>query len=365
MKKIDLQLLENNFDNSFPVIKKSKILLPYQTYKNKHKKDGHNHFILDLLHKNPKESIPFEKEVVINKILSDCANLYQSLLLLQKVNIYFSLSIAGGAIRDLLLGNHHQIKDLDIVLQIDCRTIPNYKELKQLFNFDVFQFPWFASPNYNYDNYYMSNEHKIYELVKFILSKEHTFEASYPPNKKISNDKEEHSEYVDRHLKGVLKINSTHLNYPIDLLFSNIKVNEFIKSFDFNICKTAIGVIDMEKSRKKQFHFPKNAQEVLDQFIPIDTFIHDAMNKKITMDMDMRSVHDIQNSIEKHLPRIVAKYPQFPVIFPLDETTTTLYQEKQAIVRHHHLNKLLDSHNENNKTQPNELHKSSGKRNKI
>jgi hypothetical protein len=354
MKKIITNLEQDFFDN-LPQKKTKRIILPYQDYRIRNKKHGHNQIILDLIHDT--EPIPTDKNIIIQKILEDCASLYHSLLPLYKIGIHFSLSLAGGAVRDLLLNEHNHIKDLDIILSIDINQPLYYKLMYQELEFDVFNFPWFAKQRSQqlqsepFLSNYMTKQKKIYELIKFIINKKHTFEQCYSPHNHDINHELQKSEYISRNLNGVLKINTSTLHYPIDILLTHVKSTNFINAFDFNICKTSINLIYAEKTIKHKFHFPQNEKEFLQQYIPDYDFLEDVKNKHITMDTTKRSVKDIEISINDHLPRLETKFPGYTVQLLLNEetqdnSTTTLEEStisKKSLIRHYYLAKKLKS----------------------
>lgn len=316
----------------------------YEEFIKNSSKKTYNSLLRKLIHENSK--IPNDKLEIINLILKDCLSIYKSLLPLYLHNIHFSLSLSGGAVRDLLLGNHHKIKDLDLVLSIHKIKIPTVKEMYQSWGFDSLQFHWLALPQINHsNNLAITEKEKTYHIIKHLISKHHSLLIDYAPR---GNDDGEKSEYLVKDLNGVIKINTPTLHYPVDLLITNSKIDSFIEKFDFNICKASISLVKDTDTKFKDFFFPKNATEFLKELKPTKGFLHDAKNKNITMDMNFRSVSDINTSIEKHLPRIIEKYPTYNLKFPLDEGDISL-KEKESIILHYNMNKKI-LEKESNKT---------------
>ena len=355
-----ISTLKQKFIDSFsPTVSKKK-LLPFQEYRVKHKKNGHNDLILELIHY--KQIINDDKKIVIEHILDDCRKIYESLLPLHKVGIYFSLSLAGGAVRDLLLNKHFCIKDLDIVISINNSTLPSHVDLYNILGFNAFDFPWFASQkkySYKTNSSFMDNKDRLFEIIKFILSKEHTFEACFSPRKDkvaINTDNKDeplkqidqlqNTDYLNKHLQGVIKINTSSLHYPVDILITSLPVNNFIQYFDLNICKACFNLVHDKNSKIKIFDFPESIKDFLFTFIPTYYFLNDIKNKTISLNADDKSSHDIKNSIDSHLPRIISKYPNYKVVFNLLDSSDPSFSEKSSIINHYELNNKLSIKNE-------------------
>lgn len=356
----NISTLKQKFIDSFPKVVPKKTLLPFQEYRLKHKKNGHNDLILELIHY--KKIINDDKIIVIEHLLEDCRKIYESLLPLHKVGIYFSLSLAGGAVRDLLLNKHLSIKDLDIVISVNNSRLPSHVDLYNILNFNVFDFPWFAfkqQHSYKKNSGYMDNKDRIFEIIKFILSKEHTFEACFSPRKDNvaintknndepikERDQLQDTDYLNKHLQGVIKINTSSLHYPVDILITSLPVNNFIQYFDLNICKACFNLVHDKNSKIKIFDFPESIKDFLFTFVPTYYFLNDIKNKTISLNADEKSSHDIKNSIDNHLPRIVSKYPDYKVIFSLVDSNDQSFSEKRSIINHYEFNNKLSIKND-------------------
>lgn len=356
---VKISSLHQQFLNSIKTPVKRGKNLPFQSYLNKYQE--HTHLVHDLIYY--KKTIPEDKIVVIQKIIEDCSKIYEALLPLYQLGIHFSLGLAGGAIRDLLLDRHHQIKDLDIVLSI---RIPNmgtkkydyktkkyksvtrtvlsnpdlHRDLYEKIGFDVFEHMWFSQ--------HTSDSVKTYEILKFLLSKKHTYEQCYSPFKStpIKKDNEEDSdmpEYGKSLLAGVLKINTLGLHYPVDILITQANIQNYVNIFDFHICKAHIFLVDSEKTLLSKFNFPENPKDFLSHYVPCYDFLEDVRKKTITMDLVYRSIKDSKNSLENHLLRIEHKYPDYEQVFPMSHPDIINKKEKESLIHHYILSKQLST----------------------
>ena len=357
---IKLADLEQEF---FKYLKDPPFRYPYQLYTAPRKKPEYKSKVSELIYQ--KSKIPPDKIMVIEKILSDCRHIYLSLMPLYEFGIHFDLILGGGAVRDLLLGQHDKIKDLDIIVRLDIAPsassrVPGGLDLQEAWGFDPFSHKWFAqnlASGAAYSTYgYKHSKHKIssyvpvlrriYDMVQFLLSKKNNFEHCYPPFQKTIEQAEPEfmkSEYLSKNLNGVLKINTPALNFPVDILLTHVHMNNFIQGFDFNLCKASISLINMQNSMKKEFLFPANASEFLKNYVPETSFLTDIFNQTLSIDMDYRNVTDIEHSLNTHLPRLLAKYPDYKVNFQYvsDNDQIPQKKEKDSLILHYNLNQKI------------------------
>lgn len=290
-----------------------------------------------LIHQHKK--IPKEKREVIHQVIHDCMLVYKALMPLYQFNIHFTLSLAGGSVREILLDKYRSIKDLDLILSITKMSYPTIKQMQESWGFNAFEYYWLAPNNHQRrNNMVMSDKEKTYLIIRHLLSKALHITEDYAPRM----DNGTQPEYLMRDLNGVIKIHSPEQNFPVDLLITTNTVNDFLNKFDFNICKAAIRLVDERETRLNILRFPENAEAFLKNYQPNIAFLYDVAKKKLSMDMDNRSVGDINRSIETHLPRIIAKYPDFVVNFMLNEQYAVNPTEKQSIIMRYQLDKALE-----------------------
>lgn len=289
-----------------------------------------------IIHNN--KSIPEKKSNVVNKILDDCSLIYKALIPLYKLNVHFSLAIAGGLVREMASNKQNEIKDIDLILSLNMPKL-RVKDMYDVWGFEALQYNWLAKSSVG-----LTYKEKTYHIIKFLLEKEHPIINSYSPNKKNKEEVvEKHSEYLVRDLNGVIKIESPELNYPIDILITSNTPEKFISNFDFNICQGLINLVKLENTKQNTFDFPSNDRDLLNRILPNKLFLKDLKNKTISMNLDYRSINDIKRSIEQHLPRIIHKYPEYKVIFELNDKIAINHEDKKTIVNHYHLQKTLTS----------------------
>lgn len=295
---------------------KDKFLNIYTSLPKKKKITNHKSDIIDyvkfynLLTFN-RNKIPPENEAVIQKILSDLEFLYNILLDLNTIGIHFSLYLVGGSIRDLLLGNQLLIKDLDILfIHEGYYPAPKHTTLKKI-GFNTKNYPDWNKIRRR--RQVTPHETKLYHILNYFLSSKINVIKSFAPF-----DKElESLGYIERRLKGVIKIEDTRLNYPIDLLLSNSDVNSFIDSFDINLCKAAVEIVNYKYTKVGVFRFPQNSKDFYSEIITNKYFLKDAYKKELTIHYDLMSFEELVISINNHLPRLIEKYPNYNVVFIL------------------------------------------------
>lgn len=266
--------------------------------------------------------------VAILKIEEDSKIMIESLKIINQIlGVEFELAIVGGSIRDLLLGKSKEIKDIDYLISIKNeqfdKFIPKHNYYQQLSNdiqmleiFNSFtesikdKFNLLNIEKFEYDNELGSKqiEQFIFHIIKNVINKKLNVTKELPPIKINKETEEEHSfrkifaeDYMNMLLRGVLKINSDKLNYPTDLLITNIKIKDYIETFDFNICKTYLPLYSTNENIKYD--------KLEENIIITENFLEDAINKTITLNpMGFINLDKLISSVENHLVRIENKY---------------------------------------------------------
>ncbi len=109
---------------------------------------------------------------------------------------------------------------------------------------------------------------------------------------------------------AVVKIEYAKLNYPVDILLTDFIKPEFIKNFDFDICKASMCFVNPHVKKE----FPKNFSHLISRFVAELEFWADVHNNTYTYDTFERSAYQIERSFANHLPRIKNKYPGGKII---------------------------------------------------
>ena len=95
------------------------------------------------------------------------------------------------------------------------------------------------------------------------------------------------------------------------MLVTDLTKAIFLDEFDIGLCKASICFLN--KSYKKEF--PKDYSHLVSRFGASIDFFADIHNKKLTIDVNGKSINMINATINTHLPKVKAKYPQYEVNF--------------------------------------------------
>jgi hypothetical protein len=319
-----------------------------------------------------------DKRAVIQKMQQQCAHLYLALMPLYKLNIFFSIGLAGGSIRDLLLGQAAKVKDLDIVLSFEYNTrLPEKEHIVQQLGIDEALLQDWKIPADDLKDRNHVREFNTFLLVQSLLAQFYGFEQCYPPRPKkyspsskntlieeadIDEDNPDQTPYLQEKLSGVLKLNSLlslkeenlddnsnnrnnnndndndnnyyhhTLSYPMDILITWHPVHDFVERFDFGICKAWIELVKSENSKLLIFEFPDTIQAFMEKLYFHPDFLNSFYNKVIVTDISYTYLLDVQSAFQKHLPRIIAKYPDYQIKTILRDDTWMAH-EKIAIIQ--------------------------------
>lgn len=308
--------------------------------------------------------------VVVSRMQKQCAQVYQALMPLYQLGIHFSLALAGGAVRDLLLEQSEKIKDLDMVLSFSYGTqLPEKEKIIALLGLQKDDLDDWREPLEDNSNRNWVTEFNTYVLVQCLLSKACELDKCYPPrekknfallkqpiiqasqqlNEEEDEDNPEQTPYLQEKLSGVIKLtnfydtdkninsNTTHRAssekaYPMDVLITWHAVRDFVERFDFSICKAWISLVKGANSLLFTFDFPQNEQQFMKKVFFHRDFIKTFYDKTIVMDISYNYLFDVQSAFKKHLPRIVAKYPGYQVK-AIMRHDSWMPHEKIAIIR--------------------------------
>lgn len=276
-------------------------------------------FVLNYLEQNYTAEIFYNQEVMIEmkKIFFDMSYIYESLECLEYAGINFTLSLVGGALRDLLSENYSLIKDLDIVLSInniqdysknkivsDIAHIENNPKLKVLID----------NCQNKYENWLsLDIDKKIATLVEAAISQKLKIKKTYVPldlPKGMEDNGIFRSNYHNVFLRGVIKLEDDKLRYPADILICNSTAENYVKTFDFNICKAMLTITSQQfKEMTMTFNWD-TLEKIKNQIIPFKEFWIDLAYKRLTLNPIGFDLNALERAIVEHLPRIQKKYPE-------------------------------------------------------
>lgn len=221
-------------------------------------------FLENFLQFVPKESeLTFQEKQYFSNIL-EILNYFEEFFSDSKKFPYdFQIGLAGGSLRDVFTKKIDQIKDLDIIVSIP-KISDDYAE-KKLF---------------------------IQEVEKKISFQKMTFNNL------------ENKSYCSKHMFSNIKI-PKQFSYPVDLIFTNDSIEDFVQTFDFSICKIYY------KHNIEQFETIQNLeswQKIYHRIIFTPTFLKDLKDKTITLNLRHFDENEIEYFLTHHYQRIKEKY---------------------------------------------------------
>jgi hypothetical protein len=254
-----------------------------------------------------------EFQAILKEINNDIAQCYA----LKPVNK--ELMIAGGAIRDTVLDKNHLVKDLDVFLSLDF--IEEFDDRPNpLSRSDFYQRLIDSKVIDENQNNKESDSNLILKALVHQLKNKYEIEAII----NTENDmpiKEDHitnsafeNDYRTNEINGVIKLKHPKMAYPIDLIVTFASSYQVLKDiFDFNLCKIALKHSYLDTKAINNIHYEPS-------------FLTDIQDKTITLAIAKQSYNKM--SIQKHLPSLLKKYPDYRVICPdLNEENTVLLEK--------------------------------------
>lgn len=194
--------------------------------------------------------------------LHDVLNYFQSFF--PQFNTPFEIGIAGGSLRDVFTKKFSLIKDIDIIV-----SLPNIpKSLHSSFLIDF----------------------------QKQLHMQHTIFKNF-----------EHQMYYSKHLFSNIKIPKKFF-FPVDLIFTNDSIEDFVQTFDFSICK--IYYKYNFKELDQDFDL-ENWQKIYRKIIFTPTFLKDLSDKTITLNLNHFEESEIHYFLTHHYQRIKNKYSEY------------------------------------------------------
>lgn len=293
-----------------------------------------------------KKKLPQESKNALDNIINQYNDIFNSLKPMMKFGITFDLWLVGGSVRDLLLSKPELISDLDIMITFRQSVQPKIpktsnfikkskldftnEQIKPLVYRNNSEIPfehWSLLEKKSKDWKVNQAQQKLrptalFDMLACCLAQDLDLYEIYKPKFDGENSVEMTERYVDHRISGVIKIRKNTWKWPVDIILSEYNVNEFIESFDFGICKSAIELLrgsDIREQRKLIKHTPKS---LMTRVRLHPSFIKDYRAKELNMIVSGgMTLRQVQHSVEKHLPKLEAKYP-WPVkvkVSPVDE----------------------------------------------
>lgn len=309
------------------------------------------HYLFGKNHYKDSNDLYIFKNMVITLAL-----LEQAIIKIKEVlDVEIEVALVGGSLRDLILNQRDLIKDLDIVVSIgeikglthplleeedfnikvlsleDLEKTENLKDVKELkenkfIHSDVLE----KNSNkitsllkinnffYNIEIQTSFSDQFIYYILKELIGKEFKIKKEYPPRvlpEEMNNSELLRCSYYNTMLSGVIKLNCEKaFSYPVDILLTRHGVDNYLKTFDFEICK--IFLLFTEENREVLesvlINFTQDKLENLFDMIEVKAgFIKDVSNKTLTFNAEGFDLKAIEHALHSHYPRLKEKYPEY------------------------------------------------------
>lgn len=293
---------------------------------------------------------------VFKNMVVTLALIEQSIIKIKEVlDVDLEIALVGGSLRDLILNQHDLIKDLDVVVSIgeikgfshpsleeadfnikelsleDLERTENIRDIKALketkfISSDVLE----RASNqitsllkisdffYDIEKQTTFNDQFIFFLIKELINKDFKIKKEYPP--RMMPSEAEKSEllrcsYHNTMLSGVIKLNCEKaFNYPVDILLTRHGVDNYLKTFDFEICKIFLLFTKENRSDLESIliNFTLDKLENLFNMIEVKAgFIKDISNKTLTFNAEGFDLEAIEHALLSHYPRLKEKYSDY------------------------------------------------------
>lgn len=287
------------------------------------------------------KSIPKDVSQTIESIQKQCWEIYKALEPLVHCGVVFDVWLTGGAVRDLLLKKHHQISDLDIMISFSAHSIGKTPSPEFFLNQSGInaknEFSQLAWPTQEYEKpafehwswihkksksrfvHYLGDDYcrqTMFEMVYCLLAKNFEIIEKYGPKNMVLKRESELDigEYVNNRLAGVIKLKKDTWKWNSDILITYNKPTSFLSVFDFGICKAGVELINSDYLIRNKDFFPQNERDFFEKMKFEKDFLTDIKNKKIIIkNFSGLEVNQLQRSLEKHLPKLLAKYPEYKI----------------------------------------------------
>lgn len=319
------------------------------------------------------KKIPQDIEQISISIIYQCKEIYEALKPLVDCGVVFDMWLVGGSVRDLLLGKHEAISDLDIMLSFSFHssyknpTAPRFISTTGINPLNHFDIAWPDKENIsNKDpfNHWKSKKNPhiqkqiCYDMVACLLKEKFTITDKYQPvlksqeneknkaikktsfNPPVTNAFDKPDNYLNKRLSGVLKIKKETWKWNSDILITSSSPKDFLGAFDFGICKVGVDLVNSFFLAQNLDNFPQNSEQFFNQLKFDRHFLTDYKTQKITMDAHDINLSQLKHSCEIHLPKIVKKYDMPIVIYSTPEKMLNISAPSEQI-KHNYIKSFL------------------------
>lgn len=256
---------------------------------------------------NLKNFMHQDKAPILKKLWEDAKLINDALEPIKKMGLNYTLDLTGGSVRDFILGKHHEIKDLDFMVSLTFGNLCFAKNGKININ-DYFSKEELDVVNWgNRDDV----EKQKINLLRLCMNRTKQVEKHYffedDRFLPVAENSYGNIQNTKDRLVGVVKLSGKDSHYPMDLLLTDYNKVQFIKEFDFDICKASFALVN--KFYEKDF--PKDYSHLISRFSAEIDFFADVYNKKFTYNCENKAKSQINRSLGDHLARLKNKYPDY------------------------------------------------------
>ena len=290
------------------------------------------------------DTVTLDQWTILQEIIDIKLIIEEQLKPLDKIGNYH-LSVVGGSLRDLLVGQDKDINDYDIVISANSimkeKIIDLAKEMsievnnydKDLQNIKLFKIAA-AKEQKEITGYEWNddNEKNIIEKIErdFYFSKIVNKLMIGLPGHKCYSENNVREKYMNFHINSINQFNTK--TKKVDLIVSQEYGAMFVTTFDFELCKI---YADLKNIHTKE--------ELLNNIIPLGSMLRDMEDKTLSVNGLKFPKENLEYFFNKHLLKLIDKYPNHKVnIFAQKAVQEFTSEEKERWIFAHHL-KLKNS----------------------
>jgi hypothetical protein len=263
-----------------------------------------------------KDNLTVAQKEAIKDIIENGKLIAQILAPLKYCGLNLSLSLVGGAVRDMATNNSEKISDYDFIISLkdpnDYYTSFEKNNLKRILGEEVIN-GIYERFNINYEDTKREeyrrvglNQEIFKILVENIISESiDNVEIINEKNMKES-DQSLRAYFINNFIKTLFKIDGIK-GKRIDLISSSINGFEYIKQFDFELCKGEINFDILIENPKKNLAI----EHAIDNLWISPGMLRDINDKTISIEENKFPLNLIKHFCENHYPRIKEKYSNY------------------------------------------------------
>lgn len=283
-------------------------------------------------------SAPYSPEQIetFRKVMQDVKSAYDmfaSVNTREYFGVDFSMSVVGGALRDIYLKSPEKVKDIDLAVTV----FPNGRwftvgDQGQVVGSEYFESEkdvlqnnlikaGFAPFVFNPENGTTQDKQFYFHILEQLIAHTFTVEKKYP--KLAKND--HGNPYINLSVNGIIKVKDNKLNYPMDLMLMESDLDTYVFNFDFEICKIWMhfdtnsikflkeAELDNEYNSYQLLNdlSDENIKHMMSKVKTGYEFLECINEKKLELHAVGRSVKQLEKILMDHYPRLKEKYPQY------------------------------------------------------